>query len=100
MSVSCGYSTLLFGNTGTKKDKKQNKKKTGDKPLFKIPFPGSPIPITFSYNIAGSLGYNVYYDIYAKQFSISSFTELYAKTELGAGVSGIAEIDVGAQGLV
>lgn len=100
MSVSCGYVTLYFGNTGTKKHKKQNKKKTGDKPLFKIPFPGTPIPITFNFNIGGSLGYNVYYDIYAKQFSISNTTELYAKAALGADVSGIAEIDVGAQGTI
>ena len=100
LSVSCGYVTLLFGNTGTRKDKKQNKKDTGDKPLFKIPFPGTPIPVTFSFNIGGSLGYNVYFDIYAKQFSISNTAELYAKAELGAGVSGIAEIDVGAQGTI
>ena len=100
LSVSCDYVTLYFGNTGTTKNKNKPEKSTGDKQLFKIPFPGTPIPVTFSFKIGGAIGYDVYYDTYTNKFSVSTTGELYAKAELGAGVSGIAEIDVGAKGTI
>ena len=98
--VACGYVELYFGNTGTTKDKHKPERSTGDKALFKIPFPGTPIPVTFSFKIGGTLGYDVSYDIYSKKFTISETGELYAKAELGAGIAGVAEIDVGAQGTI
>ena len=98
--VACGYVELYFGNTGTTRERHKPEKSTGDKKLFKIPFPGTPIPVTFSFNVGGSLGYDVYYDIYSKEFTISETGELYAKAELGAGIDGVAEIDVGAQGTI
>ena len=98
LSVNCGIVTLYFGNIGTTKNKNPPKKNTGDKQLFKIPFPGTPIPVTFSFKVGGTIGYNVNFDIYTSKFSTSLTGELYAKAELGAGVSGIAEIDVGARG--
>ena len=98
--VACGYVELYFGNIGTTRDKHKPERSTGDKELFKIPFPGTPIPVTFSFNVGGSLGYDVYYDIYSKEFTISETGELYAKAELGAGIDGVAEIDVGAQGTI
>ena len=98
LSVSCGYVTLLFGNTGTTRNKNKPEKSTDDKELFKIPFPGTPIPVTFSFKVGGSIGYDIYYDTYKNKFSVSCTGEFYAKAELGAGVSGVAEIAVGAKG--
>ena len=98
--VACGYVELYFGNTGTTKDKHKPERNTGDKALFKIPFPGTQIPVTFNFKIGGTLGYDVSYDIYSKKFIISETGELYAKAELGAGVHGIAEIDMGAKVLL
>ena len=86
--VACGIVELYFGNTGTTRERHRPERSTGDKELFKIPFPGTPIPVTFSFNVGGSLGYDVYYDIYSKEFTISETGELYAKAELGAGIDG------------
>ena len=96
--VACGYVELYFGNRGTTKDKHQPETRTGDKQLFKIPFPGTPIPVMFSFKLGGSFGYDAYFDVHSKEFKITKKAEFYAKAELGAGIDGIAEIDVGAQG--
>ena len=96
--VACGYVELYFGNTGTRKDKHQPETRTGDKQLFKIPFPGTPIPVMFSFKLGGSFSYDVSFDVYSKEFSIAKKAEFYAKAELGAGIDGVAEISVGAQG--
>ena len=98
LSIGCGCVTLYFGNEGTTKDKKKPERSTSDKELFKIPFPGTPIPVSFSFKVGGSIGYDVYFDSYAQEFTVSSTGEFYAKAELGAGVSGVAEINVGAKG--
>ena len=97
ISVSCGVVTLSYGNKGTSKNKNKPEKSTGDIELFKIPFPGTPI-VTFSFKVGGSIGYDVYYDIYKNKFSVSLTGELYAKAELGAGISEIVDIEVGAKG--
>ena len=98
LSATCGNVTLYFGNIGTTINKNKPEKSTGDKQLFKIPFPGSPIPIIFSFKICGDIGFNVYYDTNTNQFSVSFTGELYAKAELDAGVIETAEIDIGAKG--
>ena len=98
LSIGCGCVTLYFGNEGITKDKTKPEESIGDKELFKIPFPGTPIPVSFSFKLGGAIGYDVYFDSYAKEFTVSYTGELYAKAELGAGVSGFAEINVGAKG--
>ncbi len=100
LSVSCGCVTFYYGNSGTTKDKNPPKKKVADKKLFEIPFPGTPIPVKFSFIIGGAIEYNVNFDTYTKIFSISLTGELFASAELGAGVSGFAEIVVEARGTI
>ena len=99
LTASCGSVNFPVGNTGgTSSNKSQSKKSTGDKVLFTVPFPGTPIPVKFSLKAGGSIGYNVNYDTSAKKFTVSLTGELNAKAELGAGVDGVAEIAVGAKG--
>ena len=100
LSVSCGHVTFYYGNSGTTKDRNPPKKKVADKKIFEIPFPGTPIPVKFSFIIGGSIGYNVKFDTYTKIFSISCTGELFASAELGDGVSGFAEIVVEARGTI
>ena len=99
LTVSCETVSFSFGNTaGLSSNKNQPKKGTGDKVLFKVPFPGTPIPVKFALKAGGSIGFDVKYDTSTKKFSVSLTGELYAKAELGAGVDGVAEIAVGAKG--
>jgi len=57
LTVSCGSVSFSFGNTnGTSSNKSQSKISTGDKVLFTVPFPGTPIPVKFCFKIGGSIG--------------------------------------------
>ena len=100
LSVSCGHVIFYYGNSGTTKDRNPPKKKVADKKIFEIPFPGTPIPVKFSFIIGGAIDYNVNYNTYTKKFTISTTGELYASADLGAGVSGFAEIIVEAKGTI
>jgi len=96
LTLICGSLKIPFGNEGTSSNKKESK--GIDRPLFTVPFLGTPIPVSFTFKAGGNIGYEVDYDIQKKQFSISLTGELVAKAELGAGVTGVAEIAVGAKG--
>jgi len=100
VSVSCGSVSFSLGNTGTKSDKKQPSKGTGDKTIFTIPFPGTPVPVKFRFKLNGSIGYSVGYATKTKTFSVSLTGTLSAKAELTAGVEKVAEISVGAKGTI
>ena len=100
VSVSCGSVSFSLGNTGTKSDKKQPSKGTGDKTLFTVPFPGTPVPVKFKFKLNGSIGYSVGYAIKTKTFSVTLTGTLSAKAELAAGVEKVAEISVGAKGTI
>ena len=97
LTLSCGKLKMKLGNSGTSSNKKENKD-TGDKKLFTVPFPGTPIPVSFSFKVSGNIGYGVDIDIPSRKFTISLSGKLVAKAELGAGVEGVAEIAVGAEG--
>ena len=99
LTVSCGSVSFSFGNTsGTSSNKSQSKISTGDKVLFTVPFPGTPIPVQYSFKIGGTIGYNVKYDTSTKKFTISLNGQLNAKAELGATVNGATAVSVGAKG--
>ena len=100
ITASCDSISISFGNTGTSTNKNQPSKSTGDKIIFTIPFPGTPVPVKFNFKIGGSLGYNVKYDTSALKFTVSLTGTLYAKAEVAAGVKGVAEVSVGAQGTI
>jgi hypothetical protein len=100
VSVSCGSVSFSLGNTGTKSDKKQASKGTGDKTLFTVPFPGTPVPVQFKFKLNGSIGYSVGYATKTKTFSVTLTGTLSAKAELAAGVEKVAEISVGAKGTI
>ena len=100
VSLSCGSITILLGNKGTSSNKIQPITKTGDRTLFKIPFPGTPIPVQFAFKLSGSIGYSVTYTISTKTFEVTFKGSLSAKTELAAGIEGVAEISVGAEGTI
>ena len=100
ITASCDSISISYGNTGTSTNKNEPSKSTGDKTIFTIPFPGTPVPVKFKFKIGGSLGYNVKYDTSALKFTVSLTGTLYAKAEVVAGVKGVAEVSVGAQGTI
>ena len=54
----------------------------------------------FAFKASGSIGYGVEYNASSKKFTITLTGSLNAKAELAAGVSGVAEIAVGAKGTI
>ena len=95
--LSCGQLEIPIGNSGTSSNKKESID-AGDKTLFTVPFPGTPIPVSFSFKVSGTVGFVVDLNPQSREFTISLSGSLTAKAELGAGVEGVAKIDVGAKG--
>ena len=95
--LSCGQLEIPIGNSGTSSNKKESID-AGDKTLFTVPFPGTPIPVSFSFKVGGTIGYTVDLNVPSREFTISLSGSLVAKAELGAGVEGVAKIAVGAKG--
>ena len=92
--------TIKLGNPGVFSNKNQKKKKLGTIPLFTIPFPGCPIPISFNFEINGELGFSVAYDEDLRDFSISLTGELSANAEVEVGIKYIFSVSVGANGVI
>ncbi len=97
LSVSCGSITIPLGNKGLTEDD-SDEDEIGDISLFEVPFSISGVPITFSFGFGGGLGYDVSYDTYANELSLSLSGELYANAKLVAGICRFADITVGARG--
>ena len=95
--LSCGQLQIPIGNSGTSSNKKESID-AGDKTLFTVPFPGTPIPVSFSFKVGGTIGYTVDLNVPSREFTISLSGSLVAKAELGAGVEKVAKIAVGAKG--
>ncbi len=100
LNLDCSIVNLKIGNSGVTSNKNQKKKKLGEIPLFKIPFPGCPIPISFNFEITVDIGFSVGYDEKTDEFSISLNGELSANAEVEAGIKYIFKISVGANGVL
>ena len=68
-----------------------------DIPLFTMPFPGCPFPISFNLIIGGSIGYSVSFN---GNFKASLTGELIAKAEIEFGIKNIISISIGAEGVI
>ena len=99
LSVSCGNVKYSLGNTGTSSNKNEVIN-TGNKKLFRVPFPETPVPVQFSFGVDGSIEYDVNYDTSQKRYSITLKGTLSAKGELDQGVVNAEEIAVGAKGTI
>ena len=99
LSVSCGNVKYSLGNTGTSSNKNELIN-IGDKKLFRVAFPGTPVPVQFSFGVGGSIEYDVNYDTSQKTYSITLKGTLFAKGELDQGVDHAEEIAVGAKGTI
>ena len=68
-----------------------------DIPLFTMPFPGCPFPISFNLIIGGSIGYSVSFN---GNFKASLTGELIAKAEIEFEIKNIISISIGAEGVI
>lgn len=100
LCLDSSFITLKLGNSGVFSNKEQKKKELGKIPLFKIPFPGCPIPISINFEISGNIGFSVGYDEKTEEFSITLNGELSANAEVEAGIKYIFTISVGANGVL
>ena len=98
LSVICDNIKFPLGNFGTASNKRESIN-TGNIKIFTVTFPGTPIPVPFSFIVAGTIEYDVEYDTSNQRFTITLRGSLYARGELAAGVYA-NQINVGAKGTI
>ena len=98
--IDIGSKKISLGNYGVDDRKLEIRQSLGEITLFKIPFPGCPIPIFFNFIIGGEIGFSIEFGNSTEVLSVGFSGDIYAKAEVSVGIKYVISVSVGAKGVL